>query len=448
MIAAADTLCFSKTGRKSWGQFAADIGMLRDRISGATHVCNLLPDRYHFMVGLAAAMLNDQTTVLPAAAAPGAIRAALAGADRPLVLGGEPRHHGSFDSLVDIPQSNAPADPANTFSALAASDTEVHVFTSGTTKVPERRIKDWKTLVGGAAVTQEILDKLDIRRGTAAILGTTPHQHMYGLEATVFLGLGFGQSIYSSTVFYPADIDAAISDAVACGFGKAVLVTSPAHLKFLEPTLLERREICAVISATAPLPDAQAGRLEARGSLAVMEIYGSTETGSLAIRRTIEGNAWEPVAGFRLVETDNGALASAPHLAEECLLGDTVELLDDGRFRLLGRTGDMIGIAGKRANLSALNAILIETPCLLDGVVLRERGEGDNRLAIVAVIDPDSGLSAAEGKAAIRTQFREHVDTVFLPRRIVFTDRLPRTPTGKIDADGMAELLQLARARP
>lgn len=446
MISAADTLCFSRSGLKSWGQFAADVELLRADISSATHICNLFADRYHFMVGVAAAMLNEQVTVLPAAAAPQAIQAALADAERPLILGGEPKHHGAFDNMISAPESNDIIDPLQTMSALTTSESQVHVFTSGTTKVPERRVKDWKTLFGGAAVTEEILARLGIQSGSAAILGTTPHQHMYGLEATVFLGLGYGHSVHRSTVFFPADIEQAIADSRACGFEKAVLVTSPAHLRFLEGALLESREICAVISATAPLSHAQAERLEARGGLAVMEIYGSTETGSLAIRRTIEGNLWKPVAGFELTETADGPLAGAPHLSERCLLGDAVELLVDGRFRLLGRIGDMVGIAGKRANLSALNAILAETSSVLDGVVLRRRGEGgaDDQLAIVAVLDPDSAVSAAEGKSEIRRQFHDHVDAVFLPRRIVFTENLPRTPTGKINAEGMQELERLA----
>lgn len=108
----------------------------------------------------------------------------------------------------------------------------------------------------------------------------------------------------------------------------------------------------------------------------------------------------------------------------------------------------MVGIAGKRSNLSALNAILIETPGLLDGVVLRQRGEADDLLVIVAVLDPDSGLSVSQAKTAIRRQFHDHVDGVFLPRRILFTDRLPRTPTGKINAAAMEQLLARVLTNP
>ena len=305
------------------------------------------------------------------------------------------------------------------------------------------RIKNWKTLVGGAAVTEEILRRLNIKPSTTAVLGTTPHQHMYGLEATVFLGLGGGYCVHDRAIFFPADIETAVAEAQASGFKKAVLVTSPAHLKFLEQAIIETPEICAVISATAPLPHAQADRLESRGDITVMEIYGSTETGSLGIRRTVDGDSWEPVAGFHLVKTVEGTRASAPHLSESCLLGDLIDLLPGNRFRLRGRTGDMIGIAGKRANLSALNAILSETPGLHDGVVLRRRTEGDDQLAVVAVLDPEREMTEETGKTVIRNQFLAHVDGVFAPRRICFVDSLPRSPTGKLTANDLHLLERL-----
>ena len=146
MIRAQDTLCFSRTGRRSWGQFAADVELLRERITGATHICNLLADRYDFMVGIAAAMLNRQVTVLPAAAAPQAIRDAIADAGQPLILGGEPRHHGGIANRTALPRSDVVAAPEQILSGLAASESQIYVFTSGTTKAPERRIKDWKRL--------------------------------------------------------------------------------------------------------------------------------------------------------------------------------------------------------------------------------------------------------------------------------------------------------------
>ena len=46
-------LSVGPTGLRSWGDFAADVDLLRPRLKGAGGVCNLLNDRYDFMVGMA-----------------------------------------------------------------------------------------------------------------------------------------------------------------------------------------------------------------------------------------------------------------------------------------------------------------------------------------------------------------------------------------------------------
>lgn len=439
-----DALCFSSDGICSWGNFAADVAEFRKQIAEASHCCNLLTDRYDFMVALAATMLNGQVSILPSAAAPEAIAAALDGAIQPIILGGAPQNASANLQISHVPKGRPPIDPDEMVLALEQSRGEIHVFTSGSTKQPVRYRKSWSTLAGGAGVTEKILQRLDCAPGACAIIGTTPHQHMYGLEATIFSGLGFGHCIYRGTVFYPADLEKAVAEALYLGFERIVLVTSPAHLKFLEAVILASPEICGVISATAPLSDAQATRLEARGDLPVIEIFGATETGSLAIRRTVDGDNWEPLLGFTLDQRPEGCLASAPHLREPFLLGDAIDLLPNGTFRLLGRLGEMVSVAGKRTGLTALNEILVETPGILDGVVLHRLTEEDDLLTVVAVLDTSAGFSVSDGKLAIRRQFRKHVDAIFAPKRISFVESLPRSRTGKIPAREMEAMLRKA----
>ena len=433
-----DAFSFSDAGVITWGAFAADVAALRPQIAVASDVCNALPDRYEFMVGLAAALLNEQTTVLPSAAAYEAVGSALDDALHPLILGGAPQHDDLSWRLPTVERSGESVDPAAMIAALETSTTEIHVFTSGTTKRPQRHIKNWSTLAGGAALTEAIFDRLGFAPGGTALLGTTPHQHMYGLEATVFAGLAFGHCTLCGNVFFPADLEAALEAGRRNGIERVALITSPAHLKFLEDSIMAAPEIVGIVSATAPLPVGQAERLEARGDLPVMEIYGSTETGSLAIRRTIEGPLWTPLAGFTLEHEGGICIARAPHLPLETPLSDDVRIEAGGQFELLGRIGDMVSINGKRSSLAALNAVLIETPGLSDGVMLHRAEGGHDRLAIVAVVG--DGISESDAKAAIRRHLHRHLDPIFTPRRIVFTDRLPRGGTGKIPAAEVASL--------
>ena len=100
-------------------------------------------------------------------------------------------------------------------------------------------------------------------------------------------------------------------------------------------------------------------------------------------------------------------------------LADDIELCDDGRFRLLGRRGDMVLIAGKRQSLGALNAALSAMPRIRDGVVIRETVDGEDRLRVLVVLDPSGAMDARALRQAVRAHMREHFDPVFVPRRIL-----------------------------
>jgi acyl-coenzyme A synthetase/AMP-(fatty) acid ligase len=117
-------------------------------------------------------------------------------------------------------------------------------------------------------------------------------------------------------------------------------------------------------------------------------------------------------------------------------------LTQQGRFRLGGRLGDMVSVAGKRTNLAALNAILADVDELRDGVVVHIPATDGDRIVVVAVLDPASGAAEAVARDAIRREFRNHVDAVFLPKRIGFVAKLPRSPTGKIPANAIPALLK------
>ena len=101
----------------------------------------------------------------------------------------------------------------------------------------------------------------------------------------------------------------------------------------------------------------------------MLEIYGSTETGAVATRRTIESSLMAPIAGGEASSRRRLVLScGATHFPSPQLLGDQVAIEDAGSFNLLGREADMIKIAGRRASLSGLNELLQEMPGLSDGV--------------------------------------------------------------------------------
>ncbi|MFV0475475.1 MAG: AMP-binding protein [Pikeienuella sp.] len=430
-------LCFDHDGAIDRDRFAGDVAALRPAIAWASHFCNLAADRYDFMVGLAAALLNGQRVVLPTADASEAIAAVLAEAETPLL----------FRTRPACPPSRG--DGVALMAELAASEAVIEVFTSGSTGAPKRQRKTWRMLAVGAEVTTEILRRCGLEPTRCGILGATPHQHMFGLESALFAGLALGWPLHRGRIFYPADIASAVADARLCGLDSLALSVSPVHLRHLEPALMETPEIRAIVSATAPLPRSLAERLEARGDLAVMEIYGSSETGSISLRRTARDELWEPVAGFTLRVEEGRTFAMAPHLPGPTPVGDLVEIEADSRFRLLGRDADMISVAGKRASRGALTEALLEVEGVIDGVVLHEASESRDWIGVAIVRDPAILPDDAAAKAAIRKRFLRRFDAAMAPRRVVAVERLPRNDIGKIPAvelDALRDRLRVGEA--
>ena len=174
-----------------------------------------------------------------------------------------------------------------------------------------------------------------------------------------------------------------------------------------------------------PLAPALAAQVETLAHAPVAEIYGSTETGVVAMRRGALDPRWRPVQGVRIESEGESTRAWGTHFPSPQTLADQVELDAQGGFTLLGRRGDLIKIAGRRASLAGLNLLLQDLPGLTDGVFyLPATGAPAERLVLIHAGELD--------RAAAEAWLRERIDPVFLPRTLIRVERLPRTEGGKL----------------
>ncbi|MDV7397576.1 AMP-binding protein, partial [Arthrospira platensis SPKY1] len=137
---------------------------------------------------------------------------------------------------------------------------------------------------------------------------------MYGLETSIMTVLASGASMHEGRPFFPDDVRAALAAVPA----PRVLVTTPIHLQACVQAELPWPSTAFLISATAPLAPALAAQAEATFGAPVLEIYGFTEAGSIASRRTLDGDRWRLYDGFQLRD---GQLSGA-HLPEPVSLND------------------------------------------------------------------------------------------------------------------------------
>jgi 3-hydroxymyristoyl/3-hydroxydecanoyl-(acyl carrier protein) dehydratase len=146
---------------------------------------------------------------------------------------------------------------------------------------------------------------------------------------------------------------------------------------------------------------------------------------------------WIPLEGVVVRARGEGDarrfVAEGPHFAPPVPLGDLFDLLPGGRFRWLGRAGDMVKIGGKRGSLAALGLALAGLPGVTDGVFACPVEAGAEphddgaarRLAafyVSAVLDPGE----------VHARLRERIDPAFLPRPLRRVPQIPRDANGKV----------------
>ncbi len=396
---------------------------------------NVCLDRYRFTVGFAASLVAGKVSLLPSTHTPEVIRQLSLFAPDVFCLTDDP------DCDIELPRTGYPEAEADWPSSLEPQSWQVpaipadqlaaYVFTSGSTGTPLPYKKTWGRL---QRCVRDGAARLGLDKRPHSILGTVPPQHMYGFESSVLLGLQTGGAICAERPFYPADICSTLARAPR----PRALISTPVHLRALLAAGVPLPETDLIVSATAPLPGDLAREVEETFGTLLLEIYGSTETGQIVTRRTAETIEWQLWPGVELTLHDGQAWAQGGHVEQRTLMCDVIELTDGDRFLLHGRTADLVNIAGKRSSLAYLNHQLNSIQGVVDGTFFfpdeaHASSTGVTRVAAFVV-------APALEPAALIEELRRRIDPVFLPRPLLFVDRLPRNSTGKLPQEALREL--------
>ncbi|GMR17985.1 MAG: xanthomonadin biosynthesis 3-hydroxybenozate--AMP ligase XanA2 [Gammaproteobacteria bacterium] len=380
------------------------------------------------MVGFMAALDREQVNLLPPSEAPRLLQDIALQYPDVYVLTDNAGPASDLE-VFPYPEQFASNEYADVVPAFDKNQVAAIAFTSGSTGKPGPNVKTWGSLVNGAEKARSrFWPHAD---SGACIVGTVPQQHMYGLETTIMLPSQSGLSFTSERPFYPEDIRQALAGVSI----PRILVTTPLHIRACAREKPPLPEIEIIISATAPLSQSLAREAEAQFKTRVYEIYGCTEAGSVASRRTIEGDKWYAYDGTALTVRGEKCFVETEDLEQPVELADVVVLSGPGEFTLHGRKADMINIGGKRGSLADLNYKLNNIEGVQDGVFFMPDDISNKVNRLTAFV-----VAPRLSRTDLNYELKQSLDPVFLPRPVYFLDSLPRSASGKLPRDQLVEL--------
>lgn len=414
-------------------EFLGDVAVLAAALPQRPWVVNMSVDRYRFTVGLAAALLRRQVTLLLPARVPGLWTE---------IVDQYPDLYEISDTMIDgkpVDEVGACVDREAALAALPklafpADQIAVIAFTSGTTGRQTPHAKSWGSLVRSTRAAGE---RFGLGRlGASAMIGTVPHHHMYGLESIILLALQHGGAFHAEHPFYPRDV----SNSLDAAPRPRILVTTPIHLRSLvmDATALPPADM--LLCATAPLSPQLAALAEARFQAPLHEIYGCSEAGQFAVRRTVDSAKWASLDGFHMRQDCHGTFVCTGPDTTGTALGDVIELHTTTQFLLHGRTSDLVNIAGKRTSLAYLNYHLNSIEGVQDGTFVMPEDDSARISRLAAYIVASPAVSAE----FVIERLRERIDAAFLPRPLHLVTALPRDANGKLTLAALREVVRLS----
>ncbi len=457
----------------SLGELLSTVNYLAEKIPAHQYIINLHQERYYFLLGFLLALKQKTISLFPSTLTAHTLTQLGTDYKDVLLLTDQndqtinsnitdDKNFIHFDLKVELEHfvSEQTANNSIDFPPIESQRLVAIIFTSGSTGEPLPYSKYWADLISAAHLLgKQFLPQQTDKKTQSALVATVPAQHMYGLEASIMMALQHGLLIHSTKPFFPQDISDCLDDfkalqATSANSYNSVLITTPLHLKACIKTAVDLSTVKLIISATAPLDKSLARSCEQQFNTPVKEIFGCTEVGSMAWRRTSQSEQWTVLDDISL-SCKNNTLINTSRSIKQFPFNDIVEVLDSQHFLLQGRMEDLINQAGKRTSLAYLNHHLQTYPEFADACYYQDNSLQETRLIAFVVAHkindhsiPDKAQQQIKNKQLI-AYLKARIEAVFLPKRIYYVQQLPRNATGKLPLTQLKKLfLQYESALP
>lgn len=322
---------------------------------------------------------------------------------------------------------------AREFDFSVAPETVLHLFTSGSTGQAKKVSKRLQWL---HAELQDLQALFAPAMQQGLLVSSVSHQHLYGLLFKVLYSLLFAQPFVVEQLQFPEDLPLSAS----------VLISSPALLKRLAGRLASEQQPKLIFSSGGALDFAAAQHSHELLGSWPFEIYGSTETGGIALRQQRFPNSlWRTLPRVTVrqhVSNNRLELLSAYCGQQQWFATDDCIRVEQGGFHLLGRMDSVVKIEEKRISLTRVEQVI--QSCLPHEAQLRVIPWHRGRRQVLAVIIalPRSQHHLVD-QAQIKSVLAEYVEPLAIPKEWRLVEFLPTNSMGKVERQSLEYLLSV-----
>lgn len=327
----------------------------------------------------------------------------------------------------------------------------IRQYSTGSTGYPKRVTRSHANLIAEFTAVSNFLKVTSQDR----VLGVAPFFHSHGLMNSAMLTLLAGGTLHIMGSFLARDVARLVERERLTGFPGVPFMFD------LLADLQDRHDFSSlrfIVSAGAPLAEKTAGAFEKKYARRIRSLYGTTETGVIAIQPEAGGqdtrSVGKPIPGVsvRIVNdtscpvpagTSGQVEITSPYAAsvydntsgnEESsfmgsvfLPGDVGQLAADGELTLCGRHRGFINVGGNKVDPGEIEAVLRGLTGVTEAVVFGVPDEASGE-KVKAVLAAPAGIS----RMAVRAHCVRNLAEFKHPKIIEIRTELPKSPLGKI----------------
>lgn len=321
-------------------------------------------------------------------------------------------------------------------------------YTSGTHGIPK---EIYKTEQAVKKEAEYIVDETGIEKDDR-ILCIAPCSHVYAQSIACWAALFAKAKVkYCNPSILPSQLLDEIKDNYY-----NILLTTPFYYNEIYDFLITQQNSFKLLLCAGSFPSKKVLDSE----LKLNYIYGTTETGMISIQMYKhgykKGSVGRPLKGVEIVLNNANDTNKQVRMGQfsvrspfnayksihdgykviyhhnSIMLSDYGYIDESGEVFLQGRIDNIININGEKVSSTEIELILSEMSEIKEVKVIK--GKNQHGEYPIAYIVPNNQYKIDNSvlKQKIRRQFLEKEESYKLPKKIIFTDSLKRTLTGKI----------------